>query len=49
MPTDTVPCKWCEEQTPMTGTKQCDRCWELSHRIEADPDLAQKMIDSKEK
>ena len=31
--TVTVPCKWCEEPTPMLGTKQCDSCYELSSRI----------------
>ena len=30
----TVPCTICGEPTRMTGTKQCDGCWEVTHRIE---------------
>lgn len=37
-------CKWCGEDTPMLGTKECDRCWELRHRIENDMELAKKMM-----
>lgn len=43
-PLPTVACKWCGESTVMTGTRQCDRCWELSNRIEANPELAQRML-----
>jgi hypothetical protein len=35
-----VPCELCGEDTPMTGTKRCDRCWELEKRIRDDPRLA---------
>ena len=28
----------------MTGTKLCDRCWELERRIQADPTLARKIL-----
>ena len=37
-------CKWCGTETINTGTKECDRCWELRHRIEYDLELAKKMI-----
>lgn len=40
----TVPCKWCGKPTPMLGTRMCDRCWELEHRIVMDIELAKKMI-----
>lgn len=35
----------------MTATKRCERCWELEHRIESDPELARQiiaMIDAEE-
>ena len=37
-------CKWCGTETENTGTKECDRCWELRHRIEYDFELAKKMM-----
>jgi NMD protein affecting ribosome stability and mRNA decay len=43
---ETVPCKWCGEPTLMLGTKMCDRCWELEHRISADIALAMKIISA---
>jgi len=39
-------CKWCGRKTDFTGTRQCNRCWELSHRIEADMKLAEKMLQA---
>lgn len=30
---ETVPCKYCGEPTPMTGTKMCHNCWEVVRRI----------------
>ena len=41
---ETVPCELCGEQTPMTGTRRCDRCWELERRIHANPDLARSIL-----
>jgi len=41
---ETVPCKWCSTQTPMTGTELCDRCWELDGRIRRDLELANRII-----
>lgn len=40
----TVPCGLCGTPTNCTGTKRCDRCWELEHRIEGDPNLALKIL-----
>jgi len=40
-----VPCGICGTPTPMTGTKRCNRCWELESRIKGDPDLARKILD----
>ena len=42
-----IPCKWCSKMTNMLVTKQCDGCWELSTRIERDPELAQKILLTK--
>jgi hypothetical protein len=28
-----VPCETCGIPTPMTGTKRCDGCWEVEHRL----------------
>lgn len=40
----TVPCRLCDKPTIMTGTKLCDRCWELESRIYHNPELAQKIL-----
>ncbi len=32
-PEETVPCRFCGEQTRMTGTKECDNCHEVRARI----------------
>lgn len=29
----TIPCETCGAQTRMTGTKRCDGCWEVEHRL----------------
>jgi len=39
-----IPCRICGTPTPMIGTRLCDRCWELEHRIESDPELATKIL-----
>jgi hypothetical protein len=41
-----VPCLWCREQTRSTGTKMCDKCWELHSRIASDPALATRILES---
>lgn len=41
---ETTKCKWCSAETRMMGTKECDRCWELHRCIEADIELAKRMI-----
>lgn len=43
-----VPCELCNKPTPMTGSKRCDRCWELERRIQADPAIARKIISGLE-
>lgn len=30
---DTVPCKWCAKPTFFLSTKECNRCWEIRHRL----------------
>lgn len=40
----TVPCELCGTPTPMTGTKRCDRCWELERRVYMDPELSVKVL-----
>lgn len=40
----TVPCELCKDPTTMLGTKRCDRCWELETRIQANPQLARKIL-----
>ena len=39
-----VACELCGHLTPMTGTKRCDRCWELEGRIRRDIELARKIL-----
>lgn len=43
-----VPCELCEAPTKMTGTKRCNRCWELEKRIHSDPTLARKILEKLE-
>jgi hypothetical protein len=33
MNTPTVPCRTCGAPTHMTGTKKCDKCWEVEYRL----------------
>ena len=40
----TVPCRFCGVATHMLGTSLCDRCWELSRRMQDDPELAAKIL-----
>lgn len=42
---ETVPCGLCGTSTRMTGTKRCDRCWELESRIQGNPELARRILD----
>ncbi|MFH1645164.1 MAG: hypothetical protein ABIB11_01970 [Candidatus Omnitrophota bacterium] len=32
---ETVPCHICGKQTDCTGTKLCDTCWEVTHRLKS--------------
>lgn len=45
-PASEVPCGICGTPTTMTGTKRCDRCWELERRIQANPALARKILEN---
>ena len=42
--TPTVPCGLCGTLTIMTGTKRCDRCWELEKRVQREPELAARIL-----
>lgn len=41
---ETVPCGLCGKPTTSTGTKRCDRCWELERRIQSDPEIALRIL-----
>jgi len=41
---ETGACGLCGRDTEGTGTKRCDRCWELETRIEQSPKLALQVI-----
>lgn len=41
---ETVPCEICATQTQMTGTKRCDRCWELESRMHRDPSITAMIL-----
>jgi hypothetical protein len=41
---ETCKCKWCGVDTTSLGTKECDNCWEMRHRIDNYPELAEKML-----
>lgn len=46
MNTETCKCTLCGNPTPMLNTRLCDGCYELKHRIEAQPHLARKLTSS---
>ena len=31
---ESIPCRTCSESTHNTGTRQCNRCWEVESRLE---------------
>lgn len=33
-PSESVPCKFCTQPTPMTATRLCNNCWEVTRRLE---------------
>jgi len=37
-------CRLCGDKTLFEGTKLCSRCWELEHRIQADVELAIRIV-----
>jgi len=42
---ETVPCKWCDEPTYMLGTEECNKCWEVTSRLEIFLKKSQKARD----
>lgn len=40
-----IPCDLCNTPTPHSGTKLCDRCWELVRQMEPDIALTFKALD----
>jgi DNA polymerase-3 subunit epsilon len=40
----TTTCRICGKDTPMLGTRLCDRCWELETRIGLNPELAKTIL-----
>lgn len=43
---ESCPCKFCGRPTRMTGTKQCDECWELYRRLKEVPEeVLFKMVE----
>jgi len=39
-----MKCIWCGSEIKDYHGKECDSCWELRQRIEANPALAERMI-----
>jgi len=37
-------CKWCGNETQMTISKECNKCWELRHRIQIDVKLSERIL-----
>lgn len=42
---EVIDCGLCGRPTTMTGTKRCDRCWELETRIKDDLKLSEIIIE----
>ena len=40
-----IDCKICGKKTHRIGTQLCDPCWELKTRIEANPEIARKILE----
>lgn len=39
-----VLCELCEMPTESVGTRRCNGCWELEHRVEANPEIARLVL-----
>ena len=39
-------CKWCGQKTNQQDSVECDSCWELRSRIERQPDIASRILES---
>ena len=44
---EVVHCKICGKLTDFTGTKLCNRCWELETRIDRDIELTIKILEKR--
>lgn len=42
---EVIPCIICNQGTTMTGTEQCDRCYELDSRIRDNLDIAERLVN----
>lgn len=42
----TLPCKYCGLPTLMLGTRLCDRCWELEHRVKNDIEITIQILNT---
>jgi hypothetical protein len=40
----TVPCIFCGVPSTFTGTKRCNNCWELEHRMRGNVALSLKIL-----
>lgn len=43
-----VPCKWCSNPTRMTGTKECNNCWEMRSRMQSNMVVARRILTTLE-
>lgn len=39
-----VDCRLCSRATTMSGTKLCDRCWELERQIKSSTELVRRIL-----
>lgn len=44
-----MQCRLCDSPNALEGTELCNRCWELSRRIKANPELARKILEENSK
>lgn len=40
-----IVCRLCNKPTDKHGTRLCDPCWELEHRVLSNKELARKILD----
>ncbi len=39
-------CKYCGADTQMAATRLCDRCYEIVVRVQANPELVERILDA---